>query len=75
MLPTYLASQKLDVGTHKSAGVIIPDSLGVAEGLQDRVGEKQQVLYSLNLVHLLGDVGNVSHDDLGSFGLSGSALT
>ena len=67
----------------KSGRVVIPDSLGITIGLQDRVGLDNLVLKRslllLSLLDLLGragaNEGKVGDDLLGILGLSGSRFS
>ena len=62
----------------ESGGVVVPHSLGVTPGLQDRVGGHNLVLKGgLSLLPLAGgaDGGEVGNDLLGVLGLSGTGLS
>ena len=61
--------------THKSTGVVIANGVGIAEGLQHRIGKQQKILHFLDIFKVACDVGNVAHDDLGSLCLASSTLT
>ena len=61
--------------THKATGVIVPQSLCVPKGLQQRVGLEDDVLYVLHVLPSTGHLGQVIHDELGRHSLPGSRLS
>ena len=64
--------------THKSGAVVVPDCLGVAEGLEDRVGLDDLVLQGGLPLHGLArgaHHGEIADHLFGVFSLAGAGLT
>ena len=73
--PSGLAGVEEDFNIFpESGGVVVSDSLGIPEGLQQRIGGLDDILHVAGPVAAARDLGDVVHDELCGDRLAGPAL-